>query len=138
MDYLELTAPCGLDCWNCRLYLAQEDPGLRQAIAKKTGRPEEACACPGCRALGGTIAFLGMKEPCKVWRCTEARGYLLCAECGDFPCDHLHPYADLAGERPHNTKVFNLCQIRKLGVAAWAEQKALSVRQNYFTGKLEL
>lgn len=138
MDYLELTAPCGLDCWNCALYQAQGDPGLRRAIAKKNGRPPEQCHCPGCRASGGAIAFLGMKEPCKVWRCTSSRGYLLCIECDDFPCDHLHPLADLAGERPHNTKVYNLCQIRKLGLAAWAEQKALGVRQTYFKGKLEL
>ncbi len=138
MDYLELTAPCGLDCWNCGLNQAQQDEGLRKAIAQKTGRPEEDCSCPGCRASQGAIAFLGMEGPCKVWRCTQERGFLLCMECGDFPCDHLHPHADLASERPHNTKVFNLCQIRKLGLKAWAEQKALSVRQTYFKGKLDL
>ena len=138
MDYLELTAPCGLDCWNCPLFLAREDRNLRQVIARKTGRPEEACLCLGCRAEGGAIAFVGMDGPCRVWRCTQERNHLLCSECDDFPCDNLHPRADMAGERPHNLKVFNLCQIRRMGLARWAQEKAPQRREAYFKGKLEL
>lgn len=53
-------------------------------------------------------------------------------------CDHLHPYADLAAQRPHNTKVFNLWLIEKMGLESWAKDKAQSVRDSYFKGKFKL
>jgi len=39
---------------------------------------------------------------------------------------------------PHNTKVFNLALIRKMGLEKWAQEKARSVKRTYFKGKLEL
>ncbi|HEY3353834.1 MAG TPA: DUF3795 domain-containing protein [Polyangia bacterium] len=50
MDYAQLTAPCGLDCFNCALYLAREDPELRAKVAVRLGVPPERAACAGCRA----------------------------------------------------------------------------------------
>jgi hypothetical protein len=44
----------------------------------------------------------------------------------------------MAAERPHNTKVFNLCLIKRMGVASWAQEKAASVKKTYYTGKLKL
>jgi hypothetical protein len=38
----------------------------------------------------------------------------------------------MAGDLPHNIKVFNLCLINKMGLKKWAETKALEVRNNYF------
>ena len=111
MDYLQKTAPCGLDCFNCPMYLANENEKLRATISKRKGIPIAQASCNGCRNEGGTIAFLGMSEPCNVYRCIEKKGIQFCSECTDFPCDHLHPYADKATEVPHNTKVFNLCLI---------------------------
>ncbi|MDY7031729.1 MAG: DUF3795 domain-containing protein [Thermodesulfobacteriota bacterium] len=35
MDYAHMTAPCGLDCFNCPLYLANEDQDLRAKISEK-------------------------------------------------------------------------------------------------------
>ena len=32
MDYLQMTAPCGLDCFNCAFYLAPENPDARTQI----------------------------------------------------------------------------------------------------------
>ena len=37
MDYKQMTAPCGLDCFNCPLYLAIENNELRTAISKNLG-----------------------------------------------------------------------------------------------------
>lgn len=138
MDYARMTAPCGLDCFNCPMYLANENESLRARISEKQGVPWEKAACKGCRNEGGTIAFLGMTEPCTVYRCAEGKGLRFCYECDDFPCDALHPYADGASQFPHNTKVFNLCLIKKMGLGAWATQKAGSVKDNYFKGKLKL
>jgi hypothetical protein len=138
MDYRQMTSPCGLDCFNCPMYLANEDMKLRTKISEKLNLPLKAARCDGCRNARGTISFLGDSEPCDVFRCTREKGIAYCYECADFPCDHLHPYADQASVRPHNTKLFNLCLIKKMGIDQWAKEKALSVKETYFNGKLRL
>jgi hypothetical protein len=138
MDFRQLTAPCGLDCFNCVVYRANTDASLRQHVAKRLGVPVDKAVCPGCRAVQGAPAHLGAPGPCKVWRCISKKGLEFCFECIDFPCDALHPYVDRAAERPHNTKVFNLCLIKRMGLQRWAEDKAASVRETYYQGKLDL
>ncbi len=138
MDYVRMTAPCGLDCFNCPLYLAGGNEGLRKVIAERLDIPFEKAVCRGCRDEGGKIEAIGMARPCSVYRCIDPKGYRFCFECPDFPCDHLHPYADRASEVPHNTKVFNLCLIRKMGLETWAEEKAARVKETYFKGKFRL
>lgn len=138
MDYKQMTSPCGLDCFNCPMYLAIEDNKLKKAISRKKNIPLDKAMCRGCRNEKGTIAAFDMTEPCKVYQCIESKGIDFCHECPDFPCDYLHPYADKALEVAHNTKVFNLCLIKKMGLASWAKTKAESVGDTYFKGKLEL
>jgi len=131
-----MTSPCGMDCFNCPAYCANENMKIRADISAKLNLPIETAKCEGCRNAGGTILFLGDNRPCKIYSCTSGKGITYCFECADFPCDHLHPYADKATERPHNTKLFNLCLIKKMGLEQWAEDKALKVKQTYFTGTL--
>jgi hypothetical protein len=138
MDYREMTAPCGLDCFNCPMYLAEKNEEMRTIISKNLGIPKEEASCSGCRNQGGTIAFLKMSQPCNVYRCITEKGLDFCCDCDDFPCDHLHPYADRASQVPHNTKVFNLCLIKKMGLEKWAKEKAGSVKATYFKGKFKL
>ena len=138
MNYAHMTAPCGLDCFNCPLYLANEDQDLRTKISERQGIPLEKAVCKGCRNEGGIIAFVGMTEPCSVYRCIQEKRIQFCSECDDFPCDSLHPYADGASQFPHNTKVFNLCLIKKMGLESWAKQKAKNVKNTYFKGKFKL
>lgn len=138
MDYQQMTSPCGLDCFNCPAYLANEDAELRTMISKRRNLPYEKASCEGCRNANGTIALLGATEPCDVYRCTNQKGLMFCNQCLDFPCDHLHPYADQASVRPHNTKIFNLCLIKKMGLELWAKDKAKNVKQTYFNGKLRV
>ncbi len=133
MDYYKMTAPCGLDCFNCPMYLASENKELRAEISKKYGLPIKLAACKGCRNSGGQIDFLGMTQPCNVYKCITKKGIDFCSDCKNFPCDHLHPYADKASEVPHNTKVFNLCLIKKMGLETWAKDKAKDVKDTYFT-----
>ena len=71
MDYDQMTAPCGLDCFNCPMYLANESEDLRSAISKKQGIPLEKAVCQGCRNVNGTIAFLGMTENVYTNRCLQ-------------------------------------------------------------------
>ena len=138
MDYFRMTAPCGIDCFNCPLYLASDDDKLRSNVAKMLNVSAEQAVCAGCRNENGTIACLNMNEPCQVYKCIQEKDIKFCYECTDFPCDHLHPYADKAGERPHNTKVFNLCLIKKMGLESWAQSKAKKVRSVYFSEKFKL
>jgi hypothetical protein len=138
MDYQRVTAPCGIDCFNCGLYLASTNKELRNKVSKRLGIPFERAVCRGCRDENGTIAAIEMTEPCNVYKCITKKGLSFCFDCSDFPCDHLHPYADMASERPHNTKVFNLGLIKKMGVEQWALTKAKSVRDTYFKGKFRV
>ena len=138
MDYQQMTAPCGLDCFNCPMYLAGENKELRTKISERMGIPFEQAICLGCRNEKGAITFLNMTEPCNVYRCTKKKGISFCCDCSDFPCDHLHPYADRASEVPHNTKVFNLCLIKKMGLESWAESKAKNVKHTYFREQFRL
>ncbi len=136
MDFLQMTSPCGLDCFNCPAYLANEDMNLRADLSERLHLPIENAKCEGCRNAKGIISLLGDKKPCDVFRCTSEKDITYCYECLDFPCDHLHPYADQASARPHNTKLFNLCLIKKMGIDTWAKDKALKVKRTYFSGKL--
>jgi hypothetical protein len=133
MDYEKMTAPCGLACFDCVVHLAKDDPKLRTRVAQQFGLAEEKVGCLGCRDVQGDCPVV--PEKCSVFPCAQARGVMFCCDCPDFPCDALHPYADRAGDLPHNTKVFNLCLIQKMGVQAWAEHKAHSVKRTYFRAK---
>jgi hypothetical protein len=138
MDYTQMTAPCGLDCFNCALYLANDNEKIRKAVAGKIQIPLPDAACNGCRAQGGIISPLKRIEPCQVFKCISQKQLKFCFECSDFPCGHLHPYADMASQRPHNTKIFNLCLIKKMEIANWASKKAKRVRETYFEEKFHL
>lgn len=141
----ELTAPCGLDCFNCLFYLANDNEEIRNQIkagfsSAGCSLPDEGSVCKGCRRENGNCApsrALGL-EPCKVLKCISSKNIESCAECSDFPCDNLHPWADLASIFPHNIKVFNLALIRKMGWEKWAQEKAKSVRETYFNQKFDV
>jgi hypothetical protein len=131
MDYRHMTAPCGLPCFECYLHLGQDNEDIRAMVAKELGIPPEKAGCKGCRDEGGKCAHLPMA--CRVYPCAEEKGVSWCSECADFPCDLFQPYADNA-KLWHNTKVYNLCLIKKLGLEKWAEQKAGEVVRTYSFG----
>ena len=136
MDYEKMTAPCGLACFNCIIYLANKNQEMRNRVSKQFGIPPEEVGCNGCREIKGKCPV--MSKECEVYKCAKRKGVKFCCDCSDFPCDHLHPYADKADSLPHNTKVFNLCLIKKMGLEAWAKEKAKKVKDEYIHGKLEL
>ena len=140
MDYLKMTAPCGLDCFNCHFFLAREDQAAMNTVEKLSAEhniPVAVMLCNGCRAHDGQIPLhkhvFGESHRCAAYECAKAKGVNFCGDCEQFPCDNLHPYADMAGDLPHNIKVFNLCLIKKMGLEKWAESKALKVRKAYFS-----
>ncbi len=141
MDYFHLTAPCGLDCFNCPFYRAAEnDPDALETVTQMSAQyqiPVDVMLCRGCRHHDGRIPLqqhvFGEAHRCAAYECIRPKAIDFCGACDAFPCDHLHPYADKAGELPHNIKVFNLCLINRLGLEEWARTRAAEVRRTYFT-----
>ena len=140
MDYYQMTAPCGLDCFNCHFYLAREDKEAMNTVKKLSEEfniPVEIMLCKGCRSHNGRIPLqkhvFGDAHRCAAYECSQGKGFEYCGDCDEFPCDKLHPYADKASDLPHNIKVFNLCLIKKMGLEEWAKTKASEVRKIYFT-----
>ena len=140
MNYLKMTAPCGLDCFNCHFFLARKDKEAMNTVEKLSVEhniPVAVMLCNGCREHEGQIPLqkhvFGEAHRCAAYECSKEKGVNFCGDCEQFPCDNLHPYADMAGYLPHNIKVFNLCLINKMGLEKWAESKASEVRKVYFT-----
>ena len=134
MDYYQMTAPCGLDCFNCHFYLASKDREAMRTVKKLSEEfdiPVDIMLCNGCRNHSGQIPLqkqvFGDTHRCAAYECSQGKGLRFCGDCDEFP------YADKATDLPHNIKVFNLCLIRKMGLEEWARTKASEVRKTYFT-----
>ncbi len=131
-----LITPCGLYCGVCPLYKARTDETLRRRIAERQGIPvENVPVCAGCRLLQGVVSASGGESVCDTYACAVSdKKVEFCYECDDFPCLKLAPSADRAQEIPHNTKIYNLLMLQKLGIDAWLESYASLMRQ-YQRGK---
>ena len=133
MDKKALTAPCGLDCFNCELYEDNLTDKLSGLIQEKFGVAETDIPCKGCRQQDGRHFHLS-PDGCATLNCAKEKGVDLCCDCDDFPCARLAPMADGADRYPHNMKMYNLCRIKKVGIEQWIEESA-GIRKKYFTGK---
>lgn len=133
-DKKDVTAPCGLDCFNCELYDDNLTDELIERIHSKMGVPKEEIACKGCRQEDGKH-FHFPSNRCETLDCVKAKGVDLCCNCNEFPCAFLAPTADQAARYPHNFKVFNLCRIKNVGLERWIEDEAGQIRKKYFTHK---
>ncbi len=131
IDYNYMTAPCGLPCFECYFHLAQLDREMAEAIAGVFNLSVDEIKCKGCRGENGRCVHHPME--CRVYKCIETTDMKTCAECSDFPCEYLHPYRDQA-EKWHNTKVYNLCRINKVGLEKWARKEAGGILDKYFYG----
>ena len=131
-----LIGPCGLYCGSCVRYKARTDKALREKVAKQRGIPvEEFFVCAGCRPMRGRVRAAGGDPICDTYACAiNDKKVEFCYECEDFPCLKLAPCADRAQEIPHNTKVYNLLWLQKLGIDAWLERYP-SLRRQYLRGK---
>lgn len=132
----ELTAPCGLACFNCELYKDNITGKLIQVIAEKYGVPAENVPCKGCRQEDARHYHL--PEGCATLECVKAKGVDLCCNCGEFPCALLAPLADQAARYPHNFKVYNLGRIKRIGIERWIEEEAGEIRKRYFSHKFKV
>ncbi len=136
MNLRKMTAPCGLPCFACAVYEGNISQDLAQQIATEVGVKPEEVPCSGCRSENGCCFEMPMTngEGCKTKKCVAEKGLHNCSECDDFPCENLMPVADMAGKVLHNTKLYNLCRIKLLGLETWSKEAAL-IQKTYFQGK---
>jgi len=127
-----ITAPCGIDCFNCELFEENVTGEFRERISGAYKIPMEKVSCKGC-CDGNQCLFITLAgKTCKTLECVNQKGVEFCFQCDTFPCDHLMPLADGAGKFPHNMKLYNLCLMKRIGVEAWQKQ-ASQIRNTYFT-----
>ena len=132
-DKRALTAPCGLDCFNCEIHEDNLTRELAEMIHAKLQVPKEAIACKGCRQQAGKHFHL--PDGCATLECVRSKGVELCCDCNEFPCALLAPVADQAARYPHNMKLYNLCRIKRVGLDRWIEEVAGEIRKQYFTAR---
>ncbi|PKN74910.1 MAG: hypothetical protein CVU49_05505 [Candidatus Cloacimonetes bacterium HGW-Cloacimonetes-2] len=129
---IKLVSPCGIYCGDCAVYRVKDNPALIPALLSN-GLTEDQFPCPGCRAVEGMCPHL--EGRCENFICATNHEVQMCFECGEFPCEKLHPAADRANSLPHNMKMYSQCYIKRYGVKAWIEHLP-QIKLRYFTGKI--
>ncbi len=133
-DRESLVGTCGLDCGICELYQTRDNPQLLERMVQ-SGIPREKLPCPGCRSVHGLCPVVD--GTCETYSCTMNAGVEFCFECADFPCNKLQPSAHRAEVLPHNMKVFNLCTIKRDGVAAFIAVSG-GIKLRYYKGQMAI
>jgi hypothetical protein len=151
MNYKELTAPCGIPCFECVSYKAKTNETIKKRISVGIEMDYDKSECEGCRSRNGK-AFLSEKNnifpegksilmnsngKCKIYLCVESKKIHDCSECDNFPCEKLQPLSDRANKIPHNLKIYNLSLIKKMGLEKWATEKAANIMKEYNTTKFD-
>jgi hypothetical protein len=129
MDYedkLKLVTPCGYCCLSCPAYEKSEctDEIAIQKEAARAGMTVEEFGkmCAGCRPKQGNPHGEGL---CQTYDCcVNIRGLDFCYQCEDFPCLKLAPISAGAEIRRHNTKIYNLLMLKKLGLDEYIRQSS--------------
>jgi len=128
----KMTSPCGVPCFHCSAHLAVANPEIRKKVSEALNIPEEKATCKGCRSQEGRIELLKPQQQCEIYKCIIDKNLDFCNECENFPCERFQPYADQS-HYPHNTKMYQLCMMKKLGIEKWAEEEAAKIWDTYRT-----
>ncbi|MDH5684386.1 MAG: DUF3795 domain-containing protein [bacterium] len=92
----QMIAVCGLDCKDCDIREATNNPKIAQEIAdwfKKERNTELKIAdihCLGCR---GDRARHWSADCWILQCCVDKKGLEFCYQCNDFPCDKLNEWS---------------------------------------------
>ncbi len=132
-----IVSPCGLNCSKCQVYKDNITPELQEQISKSTPFKKEDITCEGCTSGNPCVSLKLQNKECATLNCSTQKGVNYCFECKDFPCEHLMPTAEGANIFPHNTKLYNLCIMKKIGVEEWSKVSE-DIKRKYFTTKFEI
>jgi len=132
-ELLDAVAACGLDCMDCPIHERNITDELAGRLSSAYGCVPEKTACGGCRSDARSVLC---PAECATLDCSRERGVDFCFECDGFPCDKLHPAADMADKLPHNLKVYNSCRMREKGVERWLKEESRLSAAKYYQGKM--
>ena len=137
-DKLKMVAPCGYCCLSCPAYV-HSTCADKVAIEKEVKRSNIGGYeldlsssnikgwCNGCRQTKGSPHF---DRLCRTYDCClNKKGLDFCYECQEFPCLKFAPISDSAELRRHNTKIYNLLMLKKLGLEEYIEQSGQLITQ---------
>jgi len=128
---LQMVTPCGYCCPSCAGYVNSTCTD-RVAIEKEAKRAvmggyeldlssgDFKGWCSGCRQKQGRPHFNNL---CQTYNCcVNKKGLDFCYECDEFPCLKLAPVSEGAELRRHNTKIYNLLMLKKLGLEEYIKK----------------
>lgn len=122
-EKLQFVSPCGYCCGSCPAYeTGCTDEVVVANMAKRANIPVDKLrgVCPGCRP---TLGKPRGEPVCPTYDCcVNKKGLDFCYQCEDFPCLKLAPISQGAEVRTHNSKIYNLLTLKKLGIDAFIEQ----------------
>ena len=111
---LKMLAYCGLYCEQCSFKAAHDEQTVKHLENIPYAFPRRGLSVYNCECCKG-FCICG---PCKIKPCAEGKNITSCAECNDFPCEHIRAFAQ--DGMPHHAKaVENLHEIRAHGIVAW-------------------
>ncbi len=58
MDYKDMTAPCGIPCFECGAYKANSNEMIKKRISEGLGMDYDKSTCEGCRSRKGIGLYL--------------------------------------------------------------------------------
>ena len=110
----ELTGACGLDCKECDIRWASDNPELAAKIADwlhQHGYPHvrpEHVHCSGCK---GDRAKHWSADCWILECCVDRNGLQFCYQCRDFPCSRLEEWAK--GDRRYEKALSQLKEMKR-------------------------
>ncbi len=117
-EKLQMVSPCGYCCLSCPAYeksVCTDEIAIQKEAARANLSVEKLRGmCAGCRPRQGS-PFGDI--PCQTYDCcVNGKGLDFCYQCDEFPCLKLAPVSGRAEVRRHNTKIYNLLMLKKLGL----------------------
>ncbi len=126
MEDAQKIAPCGYNCSTCPSYPGgTKDEAAIENMAKRVNMPlaefkKMEMKCPGCCPSEGKPHS---DQQCPTYVCcVENKKLSFCSQCDDFPCLKLAPISKQGDVRPHNSKVYNLLMLKKLGIEKYLKE----------------
>lgn len=119
---VEKLAYCGIYCELCSFKAAWEEQSVKHLeavpfkLSKVTQEGQIDLSVFNCECCKG-YCICG---PCHIKDCASRKEIQSCADCNEFPCEHIEHFAN-DGMPHHRTAIKNLKSIRKNGIEEWFE-----------------